>query len=189
MIDKAHLDDERTVLFYQALLEKHGNSFRALNWGSVESQIKRFEVLAEVGLKSGDSILDVGCGLADLHAWILEQNLRVNYTGIDITPSMTREAQNRFPDVVITNNTIFDNDLSDDVFDYVVARESSFFERRPNGAHGEGCFCNVSKVCQRHSIQLIKCVGCRKNRTRVLCRSRKSSRILQKTVSIYHFAA
>ena len=137
MIDKAHLDDERTVLFYQALLEKHGNSFRALNWGSVESQIKRFEVLAEVGLKPGDSILDVGCGLADLHAWILEQNLRVNYTGIDITPCMTREAQNRFPDVVITNNTIFDNDLSDDVFDYVVASGIFFLRKEDPMGHME----------------------------------------------------
>ena len=47
MIEEPHLDDERTVLFYEALLEKHGNSFRALNWGSAKSQRKRFEVLSK----------------------------------------------------------------------------------------------------------------------------------------------
>lgn len=137
MREKRHLDDERTVLFYQALLEKHGHSFRALNWGSAESQRKRFEVLSDVGMKSGDRILDVGCGLADFYAWILEQNPGVNYTGIDITPSMTQAALNRFPDVEITNKTIFDLEVSVDVFDYVVASGIFFLRREDPMLHME----------------------------------------------------
>ncbi len=137
MIEKSESDDKRTVLFYQALIEKHGNSFRALNWGSAESQRKRFEVLSEAGIKSGDSILDVGCGLADLYAWMLEQNLVVNYTGIDITPSMTQAAQNRFPNTVITNSTIFDTELSIDIFDYVVASGIFFLRKEDPMGHME----------------------------------------------------
>ena len=111
--------------------------FRALNWGSVKSQRKRFEVLSEVGIRSGDTILDVGCGLADLYAWILEQNLRVKYTGIDITPSMTQAAKNRFPDAVITNNTIFDTELSVDFFDYVIASGIFFLRKEDPMGHME----------------------------------------------------
>ena len=137
MIEKAHLDDERTILFYQALLEKHGDSFRALNWGSAESQRKRFQVLSDIGIKSGDKILDVGCGLADFNAWLVERVPGVNYSGIDITPSMVQAAQKRFPDEVITNNTIFDTEIGIDVFDYLVASGIFFLRKEEPLKHME----------------------------------------------------
>ena len=38
MTDKRHPDDERTIGLYQTLLAEHGDSYRALDWGSRESQ-------------------------------------------------------------------------------------------------------------------------------------------------------
>ena len=104
-------------------------------------------MLSDVGMKSGDRILDVGCGLADLYAWILEQNLRVNYTGIDITPSMTQAAQNRFPDAIITNKTIFDTELSVDVFDYVVASGIFFLRKEDPMGHMEKVVSAMFQKC------------------------------------------
>ena len=69
-------DNLQNINFYEALLKKYGKSYKALNWGSLENQKKRFEVIADVGLKAGDSILDVGCGLSDFYGWIRKKNTR-----------------------------------------------------------------------------------------------------------------
>lgn len=116
-----NLDDKRNINVYEALLAEHGKSYRALDWGSRESQLKRFEVLTDIGITAGDRILDVGCGLADLNAWLLEHRPGVEYSGIDLTPGMVEIAQARFPNVKIFNKTIFDLDSSMETFDYLVA--------------------------------------------------------------------
>lgn len=116
-----HPDDEKTISHYQSLLKKHGETYRALDWGSLESQQKRFEALAGIGMAAGDRVLDVGCGLADLNAWLIEHIPGVEYSGIDLTPGMVKSAQARFPNVKVSNNTIFDLDSSFKTFDYLVA--------------------------------------------------------------------
>jgi SAM-dependent methyltransferase len=121
LIKQREPDDHKTIAFYQSLLAKYGGSYRALDWGSRESQQKRFEVLAGIGITTGDSILDVGCGLADLNAWLIEHRPGVQYSGIDLTLGMVERARDRFPDVQILNKTIFDQDLPVGFFDYLVA--------------------------------------------------------------------
>ena len=116
-----NLDDKRNINVYEALLVEHGDTYRALDWGSRESQLKRFEVLADIGITAGDRILDVGCGLADLNAWLIKHRPGVDYSGIDLTPGMAQRAQARFPNVTISNKTIFDLDLPAKSFDYLVA--------------------------------------------------------------------
>lgn len=121
MTKETHLDDEKTIAFYQSLLAKHGETYRALDWGSRESQQKRFEVLAGIGVTKGDRILDVGCGLADFNEWLIENRPGVEYSGIDLTPGMVERAQARFPNAKILNKTIFDEDLTIGPFDYLFA--------------------------------------------------------------------
>lgn len=91
-------DTDRNIRFYTGLVEKHGVDVRSLNWGSAESQRLRFKVLAEVGLEDGASLLDVGCGLGDLYAWLRDTGRRVEYSGIDVTPKMIETARCRFPE-------------------------------------------------------------------------------------------
>lgn len=122
-------DDQRNINLYQSLLTEHGNSFRSLDWGSRESQIKRFEILADIGVSAGDSLLDVGCGLADLYEWLQKNKPGVNYSGIDITPEMVTRAKARFPDVDLSNATIFDPKYSGKLYDYVVASGIFFFRK------------------------------------------------------------
>jgi len=127
-IDK-HPDDVRTICHYQSLLAQHGESHRSLGWGSRESQQKRFEILAGIGMAAGDRVLDVGCGLADLNAWLIEHRPGVGYSGIDFTPGMIEKAQARFPNAKILNKTVFDLDLSIASFDYLVASGIFFLLR------------------------------------------------------------
>jgi SAM-dependent methyltransferase len=133
MIKTMHPDDEKAIALYHSLLEEHGETHRALDWGSRESQQKRFEVLAGIGLTAGDRVLDVGCGLADLNAWLIEHRPGVEYSGIDLTPGMVTKAQARFPNAKILNKTIFDQDLPIGPFDYLFA-SGIFFLRKENPA-------------------------------------------------------
>ena len=122
-------DDKRSINVYEALLAEHGETYRALDWGSRESQQKRFEVLAGIGISAGDRVLDVGCGLADFNAWLIEHRPGVEYSGIDLTPGMVERAQARFPNAKILNKTIFDEELPIGPFDYLFA-SGIFFLRQ-----------------------------------------------------------
>lgn len=94
-----NVDDLKSIETYSSLLANHGDSFRALGWGSSDSQRRRFEVIGASGIQPGDSVLDVGCGLADLNAWFLDNLPGVTYSGIDITKNMASKAKERFPNV------------------------------------------------------------------------------------------
>lgn len=127
-------DDHSNIKLYQSLLAQHGDSFRSLDWGSRESQIKRFEILADIGISAGDSVLDVGCGLADFNDWLQQNRPGVDYSGIDITPEMVTRASLRFPDVDFSNATIFDLDIGNRSFDYLVASGIFVFRKEiPEG--------------------------------------------------------
>ena len=114
-------DNERNIKFYSSLIKKFGHNYNSLNWGSEKSQIKRFEVLASIGIKSNDKILDVGCGLSDFYSW-LEKNIpSVDYHGIDLTFEMVKGSKKKYPHLLIENKTIFEITANDPIYDYVVA--------------------------------------------------------------------
>ncbi len=92
-----HKDNQSNVRFYGDLARRYGVDVRAMDWGSRESQGKRFQVLGEVAHLNDRSVLDVGCGQGDLYAWLEKHHKRVRYTGIDITPEMVETALQRFP--------------------------------------------------------------------------------------------
>lgn len=126
-----HDDDRHTITHFSRLLSRHGRTHAALEWNSRESQERRFGVLSEVGLRSGDSVLDVGCGTGDLVAWLDRHGLSVRYRGIDMTPLMVETARERFPDRDFVQGCLLSDlvPLTDaDRFDWVVA--SGIFAHR-----------------------------------------------------------
>ncbi len=73
---------------------KFGESddIKSLGWGSVDSQEIRFLMLMDIrGFKSGDSVLDVGCGYGDLSKYA------TNYTGIDIREHAIKTGVSKYP--------------------------------------------------------------------------------------------
>jgi SAM-dependent methyltransferase len=121
-------DNERNVRIYSESVALHGYDVRALGWGSRESQARRFAVLSEVGKLSGSSVLDVGCGLGDLYAWIRRRRLRARYTGVDITPGMVDKARARFPKTQFRVCDVLDREQPIAVHDYVLS--SGIFTHR-----------------------------------------------------------
>jgi ubiquinone/menaquinone biosynthesis C-methylase UbiE len=57
---------------------------------------------------SGKSLLDVGCGLGDLYAYLLEKGIEAEYTGVDILEGMIERARSRHPAARFLVGNIFD---------------------------------------------------------------------------------
>jgi SAM-dependent methyltransferase len=111
-----------TVNQYRQLFAKHGQSYKTLNWGSREGQQLRFKILTEIGRLEGKRILDVGCGLGDFAGWLAENNIQVDYTGLDLTPELVAQAQMNYPNLQFLSGSILDEALfSDQTFDFVFA--------------------------------------------------------------------
>lgn len=115
-------EEQRTVEHYRQLLTEYGRSYRALNWGSLEGQRLRFQILAGIGDLNGKSVLDVGCGLGDFAGWLREAGTLVEYTGLDITPELVSTAKELHPGFSFLQGDILDRaTLASRRFDYVFA--------------------------------------------------------------------
>lgn len=143
-------DDARIVARYCSLLACHGLSARSLDWGSRESQEVRFAVLAGVGGLSGASILDVGCGLADLHGWLLDQGVPHRYVGLDVTPDMAARAAARYPDIEVRQAEALAWDgFAEQSFDYVFASGLFYLRRQSPAAYLQATVARLFSWCRK----------------------------------------
>jgi SAM-dependent methyltransferase len=93
-------DDDATARLkahYEPRIERFSESYRVLDWEDPVSQRKRFQILVQNVPLAGKSLLDVGCGLGDLYAFLGERTPTVDYTGVDILEKMVQEARRRHP--------------------------------------------------------------------------------------------
>ncbi|CAN5869424.1 class I SAM-dependent methyltransferase [soil metagenome] len=107
--------------FYDQLVRRFGRDPRALDWRSRASQLKRFEILAEVGELAGCRVLDVGCGLGDLHDFLAAKQISTDYAGWDIAPAMVEAAKRRLPHAEIRLMDIAATHIEPSRFDFVIA--------------------------------------------------------------------
>ena len=115
-------EEQLTVRRYQKLFDVHQQSHKALNWGSREGQQLRFKILAGIGLLEGKRILDVGCGLGDFAGWLDLNNIKVEYTGLDLTPELVEQARKNYPERKFILGSILDESLFiDQQFDFVLS--------------------------------------------------------------------
>jgi SAM-dependent methyltransferase len=104
---------------YTEGLHKHGHSAEALGWGKNGRQEVRFGVLCEAALSDvHSSVLDVGCGFADLYRFLKTNGWQGTYTGIDIVPALVEKAKELSPEADVRNQDL-DENLGN--YDYVVA--------------------------------------------------------------------
>ncbi|MRS03283.1 class I SAM-dependent methyltransferase [bacterium] len=109
---------------YSQRLSEHGYSPKSLGWGKSGRQEVRFSVLAEPALRcSESSVLDVGCGFADLYEFMINRGWNGYYQGIDIVPGLLEIARSRHPHLDLRLLDIADYEASApaDGFDYVIA--------------------------------------------------------------------
>ena len=88
--------------YYAARVCPDREGYEILSWSSREAQEQRFQVLLEILREnfaegSCPTLLDVGCGLAELAVFLKNANCPVCYTGVDLTEAVLQEGQRRYP--------------------------------------------------------------------------------------------
>ena len=82
--------------FHEAKIELYGSgNAKSLAWHSSEGQLKRFEVLSQIGDLNNASILDLGCGNGDLCMYLNERVENLDYHGIDFVQEFLDNAIER----------------------------------------------------------------------------------------------
>jgi len=88
-----HDDHPEYLAPYIEALEASGPGFDATLWASPEGQIRRFDVLIDLGDIGAHRILDVGCGPGDLAHRLVELNVPfTEYIGFDALEGMVDKA-------------------------------------------------------------------------------------------------
>ncbi len=95
-----HLLDTAAVFRYhrQRIRQYGAGGARALGWGRTESQQARFQALTEIGDLAHHSVLDAGCGYADLYPFLRQRYAEVQYHGVEQIPDLLDIARARYRD-------------------------------------------------------------------------------------------
>ena len=92
----ADVEPEPYLRPYVRAAEKHGADFPSLLWASPQTQAKRFDAIDRLGKMHGKSVLDVGCGRADLLDFLLDRGVRpADYVGIEAVEELAAAAQDK----------------------------------------------------------------------------------------------
>ena len=126
------LDDAAVFRYHRQRIKEYGvGSPGALGW-LPDGQLIRFEVLSQIGDLAYCSVLDVGCGYADLYPFLKQRFAGVQYHGIEQMPELLALARARYghaPDVTLTTGDFLRAPLPPS--DYVLASGSLNYRQRP----------------------------------------------------------
>jgi SAM-dependent methyltransferase len=134
---------------YNKRLDTEGFSIAGLASGSESRRAIRFEVLRNVGIKSGARILDVGCGLADFKRYLDENGVVVDYFGVDINPRLINECRRIYPKSNFCVADIERESLGQ--FDFVVS--SSVYNLRLINTSNYDLIESVMSAMYRHATE------------------------------------
>ena len=139
---------QHLIELHRDSLALYGSTTDALHWSSRGQQKVRFRVLAGIGIALGDSVLDVGCGFADLRDWLRSHRLDVAYTGIDLSAEILAIAAQRHPDVSLMCGELFDFDFKPRSFDWVVLSGTLNWQLHDDGAYARRVIARMFELCR-----------------------------------------
>lgn len=145
-------EKEKAIQRYAERLRRLGPSTEALGWRNREQQQLRFDVLTSLtGVRSGESVLDLGCGFGDLYDHFVARGLEVRYTGCDLSADVLAVARERHPglsfearDVIASpyRSHSFDHVFISGIFNHVLIDNVGFMQRALTAAF-EACTTSV----------------------------------------------
>lgn len=115
-------DKDEIIGRYAERLKQHGVGIEAMASGVEAHRAIRYKVLSEVGDLKGASVLDLGCGFGDYYKYLVDNRIKVDYTGIDIVPDFIRICKERFPNANFLVMDIQEESPGKD-FDYIVCSQ------------------------------------------------------------------
>jgi SAM-dependent methyltransferase len=93
------LDDSTRILqYHRGMIDTHGaGNLHALGWKSSHEQTVRFEALAQIADLNGKTVLDAGCGYADLYLYLKKRfPALAHYCGAEQIQEFVDEAIRRY---------------------------------------------------------------------------------------------
>ena len=140
-------EDKRLILgYYDRLIERHGGGRLAVGMGPEERHDLRHQALSEVGLRSGGSVLDLGCGLGGFYSYLRRSGIECEYTGYDIHPKMIELARQKHPGVNFELKDILAEEFP--AFDFIV---SNVFSLRLAGQDNYSYVEDYMRACYAHA--------------------------------------
>ena len=96
------VDREGYVERYEGRLAQFGYSAQTLGWGKPGREHVRFGVISDLAEEvAATSVLDVGCGFADLYEHLSNVGWEGEYHGIDLVPGLLDVARRRHPGLAL----------------------------------------------------------------------------------------
>lgn len=123
------------LLFYKQAIQKYGLSdVRSLHWNSQKTQYIRFKAFTQQISFYNSTILDLGCGKADLYEFLLAKNeVPYEYVGIDFVPEFISYAQKKYPSLTFFQGDFFTQKLK--IFDYIICNGALNIKKENNLAY------------------------------------------------------
>jgi ubiquinone/menaquinone biosynthesis C-methylase UbiE len=116
------VDQQSLIREYENRLQEFGYSPLTVDMGQHHRRDVRFSVMAEYALNDPTgSVLDVGCGFADLYEYLTQNGWQGKYTGIDLVPGLLQSARDRLPDLDLRQVDMSAREVNIEPHDYVIA--------------------------------------------------------------------
>lgn len=113
---------------YDSCFKKHGDSNLGVDWPNHGDTLIRHEVMFGIIKEDNSTLLDFGCGLSHFNEWIVKNNKKIKYSGLDINDGFYNASKLKYPNVDYYNTDILKND-NIPMFDYIIIN-GVFTEKR-----------------------------------------------------------
>ncbi|MDQ6953824.1 MAG: class I SAM-dependent methyltransferase [Mariprofundaceae bacterium] len=140
---------KRIIDKHRDSLTRHGYHPHALYWSGRDIQEVRFQMLANIGIASGDSVLDVGCGFGDFKSWSEQQDSPLQYTGIDLSPDLLAQAKGYHQDAVFFTGDLFDMSFENKSFDWVILSGALNEQLHDESAYAKSIIARMYQLCRK----------------------------------------
>lgn len=132
------LDTAAILRYHRQRISEYGpGGPGALGWARTEGQMARFQALTQIGDLAHHSVLDAGCGYADLYPYLRQRYAGVQYHGIEHMPELLDVARARYrdaPDITLNGGNFLRDALP--AADYVLVSGSlNYRSRDPRFIH------------------------------------------------------
>jgi len=105
---------------YDERSEQFPLSSSAVFWDDSQTQYLRFhEIVKHLSMEPDSTVLDIGCGNAELYKYLNFNGFRGQYKGIDINENLLVQAQTLYPKIEVEKLDILEQEISEK-FDYIV---------------------------------------------------------------------
>ncbi|MFH1623593.1 MAG: class I SAM-dependent methyltransferase [Pseudomonadota bacterium] len=91
--------------FFDYLIDKHGHSIQALDYGSKESQELKFKMISEATDFNYKSVLDIGCGFCDLKDYLDDYFASIDYLGVDVSEKVVEKVEKEKMEINVLQGT------------------------------------------------------------------------------------